>query len=284
MVLRMVHCRMAGRFSDPDEMTAEQIFGRTAVNPSLKAPRGEASDAGSAKLSASSRAVQDSKAAPPEADAKEDVLGASRPGSSGGRSRTAGSRPGSAASTRSGWRRRRRSTQNTIGTTYTARTGATAVSTVSSRASQALQSTRARRALAARNVAEDCYSGKLKKKYARGDTYIRKSALRSVTMRGSRLRVDDDKLALKKKLGQRAGEGMDSNNVILQMLGGADSDEEHHTEALKVLAALCMLRGRQRWAYRRFVRSLARNWSRGTWGLRFGRTASKRCCRLPWPL
>lgn len=79
---------------------------------------------------------------------------------------------------------------------------------------------RHRRQFAARNVAEDAYAGKLRKKYNRGETYIRKSALTSQTMRGSRLRIVEDKLALKSKLGQREGEAADDDNVIMQMLGG----------------------------------------------------------------
>lgn len=50
--------------------------------------------------------------------------------------------------------------------------------------------------------------------------YIRKYALNSVTMRGSRLKVEDDPMEKKKKLGQRAGEDMEDDNVILALLGG----------------------------------------------------------------
>ena len=61
---------------------------------------------------------------------------------------------------------RRQSTRDTINTAVTG------VSAVSSRAGEALESLRSRRALAARNVAEDCYAGKLKKRYQRGETCV----------------------------------------------------------------------------------------------------------------
>ena len=170
----------------------------------------------------------------------------SRPGS--GRSSRPGSgrssRPGSGRSSRPGSGRRsmrmagaaslRRSSRGSACTMWSGFTQASTMSTASSRASQAVANMRHRRRFAARNVAEDAYAGRLTKTYSDGDTYIRKSALTSVTMRGTRQRVEIDPLQLKNKLGVRAGEGGASGAMIGALLSGGSPSKAAKTDADKL--------------------------------------------------